>query len=242
MKRLFITTMMATVLFAGAATAIAGETASKQGQQKPQAVPTAEAFVGYVLTDGLEFPWEMLWGPDDMLWVTERQGLRITRVNPETGEKKVAGRIPNAYPGPQHEGVLGMAFAPGFLKSGGKNELYVYYTMKNGDDRWARLVKFPYDAKAETLGKEEVILDKLPAGDDHNAGRVRFGPDGKIYLTIGEQGHNQGANYCLPIFAQHIPTIQDVERKNWDAYRGKSLRINPDGSVPSDNQIGRAHV
>lgn len=203
------------------------------GERK--AIPTAESFTGYVLTDGLDFPWEMLWGPDNMLWVTERHGLQITKVNPETGEKKVVGKIPDAYPGPQHEGVLGMAFAPNFLKSGGQNDLYVYYTLKKGDDRWGRLVKFPYDSGKAELGKESIILDKLPAGDDHNAGRVRFGPDGKIYLTIGEQGHNQGANFCLPIEAQRIPTNEELAAKDWDAYRGKSLRINPDGSIPADN-------
>ncbi|MCC8190544.1 MAG: dehydrogenase, partial [Planctomycetes bacterium] len=80
------------------------------------AIPTAPDFDGYVLTDGLDFPWEMLWGPDDHLWVSERHGRRITRVDPATGEKRTAGIIPEAYPGPQHEGILGMAFGPNFLK------------------------------------------------------------------------------------------------------------------------------
>lgn len=205
--------------------------------EERKAIPTAEPFTGYVLTEGLEFPWEMLWGPDGKLWVTERKGQRVTRVDPETGEKKVAARIPDAYPGPQHEGVLGMAFAPGFTTGSGQGEdgVYVYYTMKKGDDRWGRLVKFTYDRRAEALVDEKVILDKLPAGDDHNAGRLRFGPDGKLYMTIGEQGHNQGANACLPIEAQRIPTNEEVAAKDWDAYRGKSLRMNPDGSIPGDN-------
>lgn len=198
-------------------------------------IPTAMSFSGYVLTEGLRMPWEMLWGPDGMLWVTERQGNAITRVDPRTGEKKVAGEIPEAFPGPQHEGVLGMAFGPRFLAGGNGDVLYVYYTMKDGDSRWGRLVSMRYDRSNERLGAQTVILDRLPAGDDHNAGRVRLGPDGKLYLTIGEQGHNQGANYCLPIEAQRIPNYCDVQNKNWDAYRGKSLRINPDGSVPDDN-------
>ncbi len=199
------------------------------------AVPTTMPFTAYVLTDGLRMPWEMLWGPDDMLWVTERQGNAITRVDPRTGEKRVAGTIPEAYPGPQHEGILGMAFAPGFLSGRGENLLYVYYTMKEGDSRWGRLVAMPYNQAQMQLGAQRILLDRLPAGDDHNGGRVRVGPDGKIYLTIGEQGHNQGGNYCLPIEAQRIPNYDDIPNKNWDAYRGKSLRINPDGSIPDDN-------
>ncbi|MCD8351461.1 MAG: PQQ-dependent sugar dehydrogenase [Planctomycetaceae bacterium] len=199
------------------------------------AVPTAMPFTAYVLTDGLRMPWEMLWGPDNMLWVTERQGNAITRVDPRTGDRRIAGTIPEAYPGPQHEGILGMAFAPGFLTSSTENLLYVYYTMKEGDSRWGRLVSMPYDHTRMQLGAQRILLDRLPAGDDHNGGRVRVGPDGKIYLTIGEQGHNQGGNYCLPIEAQRIPNYMDIPNKNWDAYRGKSLRINPDGSIPDDN-------
>ncbi|MCD8139925.1 MAG: PQQ-dependent sugar dehydrogenase [Planctomycetaceae bacterium] len=211
------------------------QAADTRPEQTFTAVPTAMPFTAYVLTDGLRMPWELLWGPDNMLWVTERQGNAITRVDPRTGEKRVAGTLPEAYPGPQHEGILGMAFAPGFLTGGGENLLYVYYTMKEGDSRWGRLVSMPYDRTSMQLGVQRILLDRLPAGDDHNGGRVRVGPDGKIYLTIGEQGHNQGSNYCLPIEAQRIPNYVDIPNKNWDAYRGKSLRINPDGSIPDDN-------
>lgn len=230
-------------LVALTALVVIGSTASA-GERERSAIPTAEAFSGQVLTDGLDMPWEMLWGPDNMLWVTERHGQRITRVNPQTGAKKVAGTIPEAYPGPQHEGILGMAFGPNFLTSS-NNDLYVYYTMKDGDKRWGRIVKYQYDSKSEQISNPQVVMDKLPAGDDHNGGRLRLGPDGKLYLTIGEQGHNQFGNYCLPIEAQRIPTSVEVENRDWDAYRGKSLRINLDGSVPADNPVikgVRSHV
>lgn len=209
--------------------------------------PVAEPFTASVLATGLDFPWEMLWGPDNMLWVSERHGLRITRVDPATGAKKVAGEIPEAYPGPQHEGVLGMAFGPGFLEAGADSILYVYYTCKDkdSDKRWGRIAAYKYDKASEKIAFEALILDNLPAGDDHNGGRLRLGPDGKLYLTIGEQGHNQGANYCLPIEAQRLPSRRELANKNWDAYRGKSLRINLDGGIPEDNpEIAgvRSHV
>ena len=58
---------------------------------------------------GLDWPWEVTWGPDNMLWVTEREGKRITRVNPATGEKKVAIEIDEvSAPGGQ-DGLLGLA-------------------------------------------------------------------------------------------------------------------------------------
>ncbi len=212
--------------------AVAEESAS--GQKKTY--PTAEAFSCTVLAEGLDFPWEMLWGPDNKLWITERHGLRITKVDPETGDSKTIATLPEAYPGPQHEGILGMAFAKDFMK-GGDNYLYVYYTSKspNSEKRWGTLARYTYDPDKEVLGNKVKLLENLPAGDDHNAGRVRLGPDNKLYLTIGEQGHNQGKNFCLPIEAQRIATWEEVQGQNYDSYRGKSLRINLDGSVPSDN-------
>lgn len=111
------------------ATATAAEQSATDSRQ--QGIRVNEPFTVKVLTDGLDFPWEMLWGPDDMLWVTERHGLRITRVDPQTGEKTVVGRIAEAYPGPQHEGVLGMAFAPNFLKGGSDNYLYALLSNNN---------------------------------------------------------------------------------------------------------------
>lgn len=210
--------------------------AEENPREQRKTYPTAEAFSCTVLTEGLDFPWEMLWGPDNKLWITERHGLKITKVDPETGDKKTIATLPEAYPGPQHEGILGMAFDKDFLK-GGDNYLYVYYTSKAPDTekRWATLARYTYDPDQEALGNKVKLLEGLPAGDDHNAGRVRLGPDDKLYVTIGEQGHNQGKNFCLPIEAQRIPTWEEVQGRNYDSYRGKSLRINLDGSVPSDN-------
>lgn len=85
----------------------------------------------------------------------------------------------------------------------------------------------------------------MPAGDDHNGGRLRFGPDGKLYYSIGEQGHNQGANVCKPIDAQRIPTKAELDAGDHSAYAGKVLRLNPDGGIPDDNPVingVRSHV
>ena len=58
--------------------------AQETRRSKIQAVPP---FSGEVLTTGLESPWEITWGPDGFLWITERVGKRVTRVDPTTGEK-----------------------------------------------------------------------------------------------------------------------------------------------------------
>ena len=78
-------------------------------------VEIAEPFEAKVVTDGLEAPWAMSVAPDGNLWITEREGKHIAKINPETGEYKRLYTVENAFVGPQHEGVLGLAFGPNFM-------------------------------------------------------------------------------------------------------------------------------
>src|SRR5437667_8695377 len=81
-----------------------------------------------VLVSGLAGPWELTWGPDNMLWVTERTGKRVTRIDPATGDRTVAITIEDvSAPGGQ-DGLLGMAFDPDLLKGTGHDYVYVAYT------------------------------------------------------------------------------------------------------------------
>ena len=71
---------------------------------------------------GLAGPWELTWGPDNMLWVTERTGKRITRVNPATGERKVAVTIDEVLAPGGQDGLMGLALDLG------NNVVYTAYT------------------------------------------------------------------------------------------------------------------
>jgi PQQ-dependent dehydrogenase (s-GDH family) len=201
-----------------------------------------QPFSGRVLATGLEFPWEVTWGPDDQLWVTERAGKRVTRIDPETGAKQVALAIDEALVGGQHEGLLGMALHPELLQGSGNDFVYVAYTYDADPApgeaqvaRRAKLVRLTYDPSAETLGQPIELIAGMPAGTDHNAGRIKFGPDGMLYYATGDQGGNWLGNYCHPIRAQVLPTADEISAKNWSSYTGKILRISPDGGIPSDN-------
>lgn len=200
-------------------------------------IPTAEPFSSTILATGLDAPWDMIWGPDNYIWVTERQGKRITRVNPENGEKHVVATIDEVFAGPQHEGILGMALAPDFLKSGSQNHLYIAYIYKTNNEEHAKIVRYSYDSQAQTLNEPQDVIAGLPAANDHNGGRLRFGPDNKLYYSIGEQGHNQGEHACMQNEAQRLPTKDEVEAKNWASYAGKVLRLNVDGSIPENNPV-----
>lgn len=196
-----------------------------------------EPFSMEVLVTGLEAPWEVTWGPDGWLWVTERQGERITRVNPEDGSTAVAVEIDDdVHVGPQHEGVLGMALHPELLQGTGNDYVYVAYTYNVGSehevDRRLKIRRYTWDDQAQQLVQPVDILTDLDAWDDHNAGRLAWGPDDKLYFSTGEQGGNQFGNFLRPINAQMLPTAPQVSPA---AYEGKILRINPDGSIPDDN-------
>lgn len=95
-------------------------------------------------------------------------------------------------------------------------------------------VRFTYDAANNTIGNPMDLISGLSGSIDHNSGRMTFGQDGMLYYTIGDQGKNQLALICLDNQAQDLPTSEQVSAKNWTAYEGKVLRMNSDGSIPTD--------
>jgi PQQ-dependent dehydrogenase (s-GDH family) len=196
-------------------------------------------FAKRVVTSGLANPFQIVWGPDEHLWVTERTAGRITRVRPSDGSMTPAITIPNLLTdGPG--GLLGMALDPGLLKGTGNDYVYVTYTYDADADsarvsRRTRIVRFTYDARTHALGDAKDILTGLPAGTDHQGGRLIIGPDRRLYFSIGDLGANQLANFCKPDRSQSIPTLAQVQARDWSLYEGKVLRLNLDGSIPSDN-------
>ena len=227
------------------ALSVTGCTASPA--QPSGSVPAGEPFSFRVLATGLADPYELTWGADGFLWVTEKTGKRVTRVNPSDGSKSTVATISDVYSTESQDGLLGMAFPANFLH--GSNDVYLAYTYNAvpdpGVDRRAKIVRFTFDPAARTLNKPTDLITGLPASTDHNSGRLLVGPDQKLYYSIGDQGNNQFQRFCNPIRAQDIPTADDVRTRNWATYVGKTLRLNLDGSVPPDNPVingVRSHI
>ncbi|ARO14473.1 hypothetical protein BVG79_01127 [Ketogulonicigenium robustum] len=197
-------------------------------------------FTSRVLTTGLSNPWEVTWGPDSMLWVTERSSGEVTRVDPATGEQQVLLTLTDFSVDVQHQGLLGLALHPEFMQGTGNDYVYLVHTYNTGTedapDPKQKLVRYAYDADAQQLVNPVDLISGIPAGNDHNGGRIKFAPDGQhIFYTLGEQGANFGGNYRKPNHAQLLPTQEQVDGGDWVAYSGKILRVNLDGTIPEDN-------
>jgi PQQ-dependent dehydrogenase (s-GDH family) len=198
-----------------------------------------ESFVSRVVTTDLAGPWEVTWGPDGFLWITERVGKRITRVNPADGSKKVAVTIDEVYQTLAQDGLLGMALHPDLLKGKDSDYVYVAYTYDadpgSGVKLRMKIRRYTYEPQTQHLSRPVDVLTNLPHGTDHGGGRVVFGPDRKLYVSRGDQGSNFLANYCNRNRAQDLPTQTEVDASDWISYQGKILRLNLDGSIPRDN-------
>jgi PQQ-dependent dehydrogenase (s-GDH family) len=206
-----------------------------------------EAFTSRVVATGFEDPWEVAWGPDGFLWITERVGKRVVRVDPTNGDRRVAVTIDEVYQTLAQDGLLGLVLHPQ-LQSGSPY-VYVMYTYDADPgpaaERRSKIRRYTYDSGRQQLGSPVDVLTGLPHGPDHGASRIVLGPDGKLYASRGDHGSNFLAYYCVPIRAQELPTAADVAARNWRGYEGKILRLNPDGSIPDDNPIlngVRSHV
>jgi PQQ-dependent dehydrogenase (s-GDH family) len=197
-----------------------------------------EKFTSRVVATDLADPWEVAFGPDGFLWITERTGKRVVRVNPADGTRKVAVEIDDVHQTLAQDGLLGLALHPKLLD--GRDYVYVMYTYDAdpgpGEERRSKIRRYTYDRATERLVAPLDLLTGLPHGPDHGASRLVFGPDGKLYASRGDHGSNFLAYYCTPNRAQELPTAADVAARNWRGYEGKILRVDPeDGSIPRDN-------
>lgn len=208
-----------------------------------------ENFSSRVVATGLSNPWEVTMGPDNFLWVTERTGKRITRVDPVSGAKATAITITEVYQTAGQDGLLGMALHPDLLAGTGNDFVFVAYTYdadaSGTINRKTKIVRYTFDALTKTLSTPVNIITGLPASNDHNSGRLIIGPDNKLYYTIGDMGANQFGNKCVAIRAQDLPTAAEIVAQNWIKYQGKILRLEMNGAVPADNPLlagVRSHI
>ena len=171
------------------------------------AVP-ADFQTSLVVGDGLDEPSGFEIAPDGRIFVLERAGLIKIVKNGQLLPTPFAD-LPSEASGDR--GLIGIAFDPEFGVA--NNYVYFYYT---GHDLLNHLVRFDADTDVGTNGPFQLFQTQSPSQLLHVGGSIRFGPDGKLYFAVGDNGN--GAN------------AQDLSSPH-----GKILRINKDGSIPTDN-------
>ncbi|WP_158561246.1 sorbosone dehydrogenase family protein [Emticicia sp. C21] len=164
----------------------------------------------------LNFPWEILWGPDNFIWMTERGG-KVSRVNPQTGQITSLLTIPDVLVYGEG-GLLGMVLHPDF-----SNNPYVYIVYNYGTTSAPEEKVVRYTYNGATLISPLIILDNILGSRNHNGSRLVITPDLKLFITTGD-----AENTSLP---------QDTTSIN-----GKILRINLDGTIPADNPYAGSPV
>nr|WP_189964072.1 PQQ-dependent sugar dehydrogenase [Streptomyces violascens] len=195
-----------------------GQGAPSGPKASPSATPRAQlppakgsVKVTRTVTEDLKSPWGIAPLPEGGLLVGSRDDGSVLLVDAATGKKTAVGSVP----GVDHQGeggLLGLALSPSYASD---HLLYAYFTTES-DNRIARMIYDPQRPAGQQLGAPDTILRGIPKGNNHNGGRIAFGPDRMLYAGTGETGERGLA--------------QDKK-----SLGGKILRMTPDGQPAYGN-------
>jgi len=190
------------------------ESTASQPEQSQTGGQSAVQFRVETVVSGLEVPWSIVWAPDGRMIFTERPGRVRVFQNGKLRSQPLFV-VPDVEPGGE-SGLMSLALHPQFVSN---HWLYLSYAYK-GDGQRVRVVRYRESDAGLTDGK--IIIENIPAAQFHAGCRLRFGPEGKLYITTGDATERE--------LAQRL-----------DSLAGKTLRLNDDGSVPADNPfVGQA--
>ena len=184
------------------------ETSAPQTLPATATAPSTLALITQVAKE-LDTPWEIAFLPEGGILATERSG--ILALIDKNGKQITIEGVRETGEG----GLLGLALHPDFVNN---RWLYIYLTSNDTGILTNRVERYTYNAD-HTVSERVVILDGIKASANHDGGRIRFGPDGFLYITTGDAGSPQRA--------QDPQTLE-----------GKILRLTDEGKVPDGNPWG----
>ena len=157
------------------------------------AVPNVETFAS-----GLDTPWAIAFAPDGRIFINERAGrIRVIKDGKLLAEPWMTLDVNETG----EAGLLGLALDPQFAQN---RYVYVAYTDRSPEGGLRnRLVRLREDPATGKGVMDRVLIDNVPANTNHDGGRVKFGPDGKLYWTMGDAQNMASAQ-----------DLQDAQRQN----------------------------
>jgi PQQ-dependent dehydrogenase (s-GDH family) len=199
-----------------------------------QTQPGQETFTQRTVISSQRMPHDLVYGPDNNLWYTERYAGRVNFVVPATGVRTTVLTLGSKLVrvGGQ-DGLMGLALHPDFLNS--KPYVYISYTYQSLSNtvRRMRIERYTYNFSTKVLESPVTILQDIPGSNDHNSARLAIGPDLKLYFSVGDMGAGQFDN-----------ASRTNNSQNLNIYEGKILRLNTEltgGSwIPTDNPYSNA--
>jgi len=164
----------------------------------------------------LEIPWSLAFLPSGGIVFTERPG-RVRFIDVPGNQPSQAFTLPDVAPRGEG-GLLGIALHPDFASN---QQIYLYHTYESGGYLLNRIVRFRF--AGGSLAEPKPIIDGIPGAQIHDGGRLKFGPDGMLYITTGDAGVAGRA-------------------QDRNSLAGKILRLRDDGSIPLDNPFPNSPI
>ena len=188
------------------------------GKNKAKAITSRQfPYEIKVIAENLYVPWAIDISDDDKLYFTERSGaIRIIEDGKLNPQPFITLSAPFVSQG--EGGLMGIVLDPNYLQN---HYIYVMHSYGEGNQIYNRVVRLVENNNRASI--DRILLDKIPGGRIHNGGRLKIGPDQKLYITTGDAGNSALAQ---------DPT----------STAGKILRIELDGKVPKDNLITNSLV
>jgi glucose/arabinose dehydrogenase len=168
-----------------------------------------------VLADNLRVPWSIQ-KINDTFYLSERPGSIVKIENGSKVRQRVELQKPLSSEA--EAGLLGFVLDPNFAQN---NQAFAYYTYDENGNPFNRVIVLTLEG--DVWRETKLLLDRIPSGPVHHGGRIKIGPDNKLYFSAGDAA-----------IAENAQSLNNLN--------GKILRMNLDGSVPSDNPFKGSYI
>lgn len=170
-----------------------------------------------IIAENLTVPWAIALSEDGRLFFTERTGT-VRVIEDGVLQEQPVINLDTPFVSRGENGLLGIALDPDFMQN---HYIYIMYSYEENNQIFNRVARLKEENNQAVI--DGIVLDRIPGRQTHSGGRLKIGPDQRLYITTGDAGNRMLA-------------------QNLDSLAGKILRVELDGSIPSDNPFENSPV